>query len=314
VAKVIKGIDVSDVEPSEFKQPTPGLYTMKIVEANYRDTDGKNDIELVLQVVGGEFDGSKLWEYVHLSEASAWKMREMLDAVGLPPKLDLDVTKLENKKVKAKVNGDQYQGEYRARVGRLAPLDASIGGDKEESSEPASEDASDQPWTEEELKGISDDELRDEVKTFELDVKTTGRGWKPKAIAAILEAQGEGGDEDDTNYEEWELADLVSTITEDADLAALLPGIEDNGTVSDDDKEFLAGFLHAADDGVTDEYLAENPWDEEGGEAPDYSEWELPEIKEEITRRGLTLPKGRKPKSAFIAILEKADTEDVFAS
>src|SRR3972149_4940215 len=82
VAKV--KYDVSHVEASQFKQPSPGLYTMKVEEANYRNTDGKNDIELVLVVVGGEFDGAKLWTYVGLSESAEWKMKELADALCLP--------------------------------------------------------------------------------------------------------------------------------------------------------------------------------------------------------------------------------------
>jgi hypothetical protein len=327
VAKVVIPVDVTDVEAKSFQQPTPALYTMVIKEAKHRDEDGKNDIELVLQVEGSEFADSQLWTYVGLTEASQWKMRELLDALGLPPKIELDLQKhLVNKRMKVKVNGDQYQGEYRARVGRFAPLDAAAGA-PEAGPVPVAEDAAapeDEPWTEEDLKALTDDDLKAEVANFDLkDVKTSGRGWKPKAIKAILEAdaaaQGDDAGDEDTNYEAWELKDQVEAILEDDKLKALLPGIEEDDAVSDDDKDFLAGFLHAADDGTIEQYLTENPWDEDGEatkEKPDYSTWSLDELKEDVARRGLKVPTGRGLKPKLVKLLEDNDGEegDPFAS
>jgi Protein of unknown function (DUF669) len=260
--------DNTGVESSQFKQPTPGLYTMKIEEANHRDEEGKNDIELVLVVIGGEFDGAKLWSYVGLSEPAAWKRKEFTDALGMPEKGEIDTNKLVNQKMKVKVNGDQYQGEYRARVGRFAPIDASVG------------ETTDEPEAEETTTG---DEAED--------------------------------------YTTWELGDLVSAINDDEELAAKLPGLtlEGDDAATDEDKDYLVGFLEAADAETIDEYLAENPWEEGGGEEAepvDYSTFSLDEVKEEIGRRGLAVPKGRSPKAKLIKILEDNDKEkdDVFAS
>ena len=257
-------VNVTNVEPSEYKQPTPGLYTAKIEEANLRDEDGKNDIELVLAIQGGEFDKAKLWTYIGLTDASAWKMRELIDALGLPTEIELDTNKhLVNKKLKVKVNGDQWQGEYRARVGRLAPLDATA---VEDPDAPATEEA-------------------------------------PAAEAADAAE----------DYNTWSIEDLVSTIAEDADLLAHTPGINEEGAVGEDDKDWLVGFLEAADDSsdALDAYLAESPWDEDASasqtaEKPDYSTWSVDEIKAEIERRSIDAPK-RAPKSKLIGLLETDD-------
>lgn len=266
--------DNSEVEASNFKQPTPGLYTMTIEEANHRNENGKNDIEIVLVVNGGEFDKSKLWTYVGLSEASAWKFRELTDALGLPAAGELDTNQLVNKKMKVKVIGDQYQGEYRARAGRFAPVDGSA-------------------------------------------VEVVSSGAEPVAEDASAAAEPET----DEPYNTWPLEDLVGAITEDAELSSQLPGLtlEGDDAVTDDDKDYLVGFLEAADAGGLDAYLAENPWDEQGDapeEKVDYSAMSLDEVKEEIARRGLAVPKGRKPKTALIKILEEndAETEDPFKS
>ena len=250
--------DVSHVEASQFKQPTPGLYSMKVEEANYRNADGKNDIELVLVIIGGEFDGAKLWTYVGLSESAEWKMKELTDALGLPEKGELDTNKLIGKKLKVKVNGDQYQGEYRARCGRFAPISATVG--EEPESEPEAE-------------------------------------TEPEA-----EAEAEAAEED--TYDEWEEAELLQVITDDEELTEKYPG------GFDDDKEYLVGFLRAADAGTLEDWLEEN------AASVDYTDWTLDELKEEITRRGLNAPKGRAPKSKLIALLVEDDgtSNDPFES
>lgn len=118
----VKGVD----RGGTFEQPQPGLYEMEIKEANPRLTDGKNDIELVLEITKNNtaFVGSRVWSYVSLGEASQWKLAELTDALGLPEQGDLDTAKLTGKKMKVKVNGDSWNNEYRARAGRFAPLEA----------------------------------------------------------------------------------------------------------------------------------------------------------------------------------------------
>jgi hypothetical protein len=92
VAKIkynVKGVERGG---GNYVQPTPGLYEMEIKEANHRDADGKNDIELVLEITKNneEFAGSRVWTYVGLGEASQWKLAELTDALGLPESGTLD--------------------------------------------------------------------------------------------------------------------------------------------------------------------------------------------------------------------------------
>jgi len=240
--------DNTNVEPSQFKQPTPGLYTARIEECNHRDEDGKNDVEVVLVIDGGEFDNAKLWTYIPLSEQAAWKMLEFTDALGLPKKGTLDTAKAINKKIKVKVSADQWQGEYRARATRLSPLTATP-----EDDEPAEE----------------------------------------------AEVEAEAADEVtvEDEYDSWETEELLAVITEDEDLTASYPGGHD------EDNEWLIGFLRAADADELEEWLAEN------SEAVDYSEWSVDEVKAELERRGLDVPK-RAPKSKLIGLLEANDGDD----
>jgi len=246
VAKV--KYDNTNVEPSQFKQPTPGLYTAKIDEANHRSDDGHNDIEVVFVIDGGEFDGAKVWTYVGLSEASGWKLLELTDALGLPKKGELDTNKIVNKKVKIKINPDQWEGEYRARVGRISPLTATPEDDAEVEAETDSEET----------------------------------------------ATEEASAEEAADYSEWEVAELLEVITDDSALAEKYPG------GYDEDRDYLTGFLEAADANELDEWLAEN------SETVDYTTWDTAELKAELERRGLDVPK-RAPKSKLIGLLEEND-------
>jgi hypothetical protein len=81
--------DVSGVEAGGGgEQPQPGLYKGKIVSVTPRkkksNGDPTNDLEVVVDV-GKEY--SRLWTYIQLDNpASAWKLREFTDALGLPDK------------------------------------------------------------------------------------------------------------------------------------------------------------------------------------------------------------------------------------
>jgi hypothetical protein len=270
----------TDVEPGTFKQPTPGLYTMAITEANHRDENGKNDIEVILEVVGGEFDKAKIWSYVGLSEASAWKFRELTDALGLPPAGELDTNKLIGKKMKVKVNADQWQGEYRARAGRFAPLDA----------------------------GAAAESSNGEVE--EAAPKSSRRTSSTRTKAKPAPEPEPEPEDDAPDYSEWSIEDMLEAINEDETLKAKLPeGFED-------DAEFLADFLAAADE--SDEALQdlldqvegeEGEGEEEDDDTPDYATMSLDELKEEVERRGLKLPKGRVPKPRLIKMLEADDSD-----
>lgn len=118
--------NVKGVERKTFVEPEPGLYEMVIEEAEYRDSDGKNDIKLSLKITenNDKFVGSMVFTYVNLGESSQWKLAELTDALGMPESGEIDTIKMKGKKLKVKVNADSYNGEYRARAGRLAPLEA----------------------------------------------------------------------------------------------------------------------------------------------------------------------------------------------
>lgn len=155
--------DVSGSDPKAAfagggKQATPGVYTVKLkeVKPGFRKGDnGQPDksaprLEVLAEIQDKKFKGSLLYDYISFSEASQWKMDQFLQVLGLAStskrKGSFDTAKVTNKKVKVRVVGDTYNGEYRAKLGSYLP-DDEVDDDGEETEdeegeeeEPAAED------------------------------------------------------------------------------------------------------------------------------------------------------------------------------
>jgi hypothetical protein len=231
VAKVkynVKGVD----RGGNFEQPKPGLYEMEIKEANLRDKDGKNDIELVLEITknNDEHVGARVWSYVGLGDASQWKLAELIDALGLPEGGTLDTVKLVGKKMKVKVSADSWNNEYRARAGRFSPLAAGAEGD--DNDDPDDPDAGNDEAIVLELNDVelstdpefyedwSDDDVFEEVENQSLELKGKAAKNRAKVIEALIakvkeEHAGSGANDepDDGNYDDtdvWSDKDLAA--------------------------------------------------------------------------------------------------------
>lgn len=231
--------DASDVEAGGGGvQADPGLYRGKVVQVTERkkkaDGTAVSDLEVVVDV-GAEF--ARLWTYIPLKAdaPNKWKLREFTDALGLPPKGGIDPKKEVGKAVNVKVVADtDLNGDYRGKIKNLyLPVDAAnlvVAGEASSNGTVAAAEGDYEPWTEEELKGASDEDITATLDELNLtDVAQSGRGWKPKAIAAILEAQ-EAEPEADPETEPEAVAD-----------GALPEGYEDiDDWTADDLKEELA--------------------------------------------------------------------------
>src|SRR4051812_47552498 len=127
--------DVSDVESGGGgEEPQPATYPGHIVSMTHRkernDKTKISDLEVVCDI-GQKY--VRLWTYVKLpddpawnKESHGWKLRELTDALGLPPKGAIDPAKVNKEKpaVLVKVTSDSHRdtGEYRGRVKNLFPI------------------------------------------------------------------------------------------------------------------------------------------------------------------------------------------------
>lgn len=273
----VKGVD----RGGNFEQPQPGLYEMEIKEANHRANDGKNDVELVLEVTkaNDKYSGSRVWTYVNLGESSQWKLAEFTDALGLPETGTLDTDKLKGKKLKVKINSDSYNNEYRARVGRFAPLSAN--GEVEEV-----EAEKDDPDADAENTGGDDEhhvlELNDVELSTDPDYYTD---WSDQDV-----------------FDEIENQDLKLTgkkaKSRDAVIAALIEKVREEHDGPG------AGEAEEDEENAGDEYDDADTWDDKA-------------LAAEYKKRGLTSITGKKNRANVIAALREDDAaandDDPFA-
>lgn len=205
--------DVSEVEPSgdqDFDTPVPkGLYLAKISEMEETESSNGNEmIALTLEIIQGEYKGRLLWDYIVLTDAAAWKLRQFVDAVGLKGKGMIDTNTLTGTKLQVRVK-HETSAEYgtRAKVGALlaVPEDedaADVAADAEE-EEPA--EAGD--YSVEDLEEMDREDLEEVIDSEELDVKFNKRTSDEVLLQRVAEALGVELDEDDDEEDEDEVED-----------------------------------------------------------------------------------------------------------
>lgn len=250
------------------KQASPGVHLFKIVSVRDRSEEGKQDIEVILEVAEGKDKGARVWSYPGLTEATAWKFRQFTDALGLPPKGSLNTAKLVGKPIGGLITEDTWDGEYRARLKTfLDPEKVGESLDEEEGED--LDDVTEDEGDEVDLDALDLDELKELIEEEELDLdadeiigKSKGARAEAKLRAAIQEfydAQEEEGDEDDDedddededgeeSYEDMDLSDLVTlakergiklTVKERKDKQVIIDKLEeaDEADEADDDDE-----------------------------------------------------------------------------
>ena len=151
--------NVKGVERGGRAVVKPGLYTGKIIEVEEGVSKAGNDqLTVHLQIqTKGEFKGVKLRTWIGLAEASAWKLAELVDAIGAKENGTLDqlIKKAKGSVIEFRVEADTYNDQPTSRVGSLFPLDS---GDDEDDDEEDDDDDDDDEEEEEDDEDESDDD------------------------------------------------------------------------------------------------------------------------------------------------------------
>lgn len=315
--------DVSDVEAGGGgEEPQPALYQGNVVLMTKRSklADGKtpvSDLEVIVSV-GEQY--TRMWTYVKLpddpnynKEAHAWKLRELTDALGLPPKGAIDPVKVSKEKpaVGVKVTADTHRdtGDYRGRVKNLFPPSGAAAAETED--EATTESSAEGPYSREEIESWGEDDIKGYAEEIGADGPTSGRGWKTKLIDAIISQQDETADpnegdgpadapalegidqqfldelnEDPAHYAEWT----------DDDVKWMVEGLGIDGNVATSGRGWkakaIAAIIEVAAGGG--EATAEPEATEEAAEVPDdYDDlddsgaqlWSDADLKAEIAER-----------------------------
>jgi hypothetical protein len=325
--------DVTDVPESGGggEQAPVGTYDAKISHCVHRETkkDGSpvDDLEVAFQIINEDESYSWVYTYIGLDEPSAWKMREFTDALSLKAKGKLDPDKMIGKQVRLKVNAGSYDGEYRAKAGRIM---SSSNGDGpsasgEEPDDDATPDADDgfaptreaesdagsyDDWSEEDIKGEFTDRgleisgrktqkamitaLRTDDEEASGDADTTG-DHDASASSGYPDGYTPQRETDEDSYDSWSDDDVEGEFT---DRGLELAGGRGNART----KQLKA--LREDD---------ANPKDGSGGgAADDYDNWDLEQLVTEAKERNLAVPRGKKSEADIIEILRADDGTDPF--
>lgn len=279
--------DVTGVDPGgDFKVPKPGAYSCKIDVIEPKKSQADNDMLEVQYVIteDGEFEGSRLWDYIVLNDSSAWKYRRFLEAVGAvsgkKEKGEINLERLIGKRVLVKVtNEDSDEWGKRARVGSVSKLSkADVDEDEPEDEDEDVEDddeGDEEELTLEDVMSMKKVELKELIADEELGLRVTKQTKLNKLRERVAEALGleDEEDEDDEDIEDEDVEEEDSADEEDAD--------EDDDEEDDED-------------------------DDEVEEVEDYAELSVGDLKAECKERGLSI-KGTK--AALVKRLEKDDDE-----
>lgn len=191
--------DVSGTDPGAAgvgEQPKPGIYTGQIHEIKHRTERGQgkeDDLEVIYRILkdDGKPDGkySRVWDYVGLSAPQTeWKRAQFFEAIGEAgenkregsfnpskhaEKFNDKETGNKGTKVKIRIKGDSYQGEYKGKVAAVLPLSKDApdakgeagGGLFDDEDEPEKTEA---PAGKTEAKGDSEDHTYESVSGMKI--------------------------------------------------------------------------------------------------------------------------------------------------
>lgn len=211
--------DLRDVESSGgFETPPPGLYRAKLAECNVKKSKAGNDmLECIYELSRGDYKGSRVWDYVVLNEASEWKLKQFLEAVGKiagkkSEKGAFDPDEFEDAEVQVRLKHETYNDEPRARVAAVLPLPEDDEDEEEievEDSEDDDDEGADEEYTYEDLEGMDLGELKEVIEEEELGIRVTKKSKVETVLAKVAEAlelEPEEEDEDEEDEDDEDVA------------------------------------------------------------------------------------------------------------
>lgn len=117
-------VDMTGVE--SYSRCPEGQFPAKLVKLEECTIQGSGDdgLKAKFEVTSGSGKGSNVFETFSLGEKALWKLKMMLEAMGLKAsgKMTLDLDKLEGKSVGIEVVHDEYNGRKQAKIAQYLKL------------------------------------------------------------------------------------------------------------------------------------------------------------------------------------------------
>ena len=212
-------VDMTGVE--SYSRCPEGQFPAKLVQLEECTIQGSGDdgLKAKFEVTGGSGKGSNVFETFSLSEKALWKLKMLLEAIGMKAsgKMTLDLDKLEGKSVGIEVVHDEYNGRKQAKIAQYLKLseledtetDEDDEDDEDEDEEPVKKPAKKapnkkskkQPEPEEDDEDEEEDEDDEDKEEEKPAPKKSSK--KAPAKAAKKPAKKSKKDEDD-DEDDWE--------------------------------------------------------------------------------------------------------------
>lgn len=117
-------VDMTGVE--SYSRCPEGQFPAKLVKLEECSIQGSGDdgLKAKFEVTSGSGKGSNVFETFSLAEKALWKLKMMLEAMGMKAvgKMTLDLDKLEGKSVGIEVVHDEYNGRKQAKIAQYLKL------------------------------------------------------------------------------------------------------------------------------------------------------------------------------------------------
>ena len=129
-------VDFTGVEA--FNKPAEGTHKAKLVKIEETSSQGGNDMfKATFEVVSGPSKGCKVIENYPLVDTALWKLKSLLQAIGLKAegRVQVDLDKMEGKTLEIVVVYEEYQGQDRARISETRKLVSKEESDDEDDDE-----------------------------------------------------------------------------------------------------------------------------------------------------------------------------------
>lgn len=224
MAKRTKKAGVLSVDFSNVKEGGGGVrmpendYHLKIASVKEDISEKSGNPMLVIQFgfvdkKAAKKAGGTIRENFVLQEKSLWKLRDLLEAVGVKvPKrtVQIPIKKLVGKELGGTIVDDEpYNGRIKSKIADYMTLDDfESGAVDDEDEEDLDDDTDDDDDDEADLDGMDRSELKAYIKEQELDV-TVKRSMSDDDIReAIQEEEGDDEDSDDDDDDDEDIEDL----------------------------------------------------------------------------------------------------------
>jgi len=180
-------VDMTGVESSGRVGEGPNLLTVEGVSVE----EGPNGDYLNWTFKAST--GGKVWENTSLTPQSLWKLRGLLEALGLEVPdgtLDLDLEEYVGLELGAEIEHEVYQGKKKGVIVDMFPADQVEGGGESEGDEGGDSGSGTDP--EFDLEELEDDDLRSLAIEMKLTTKVKAKKLKTtKKLLALFEDEAE---------------------------------------------------------------------------------------------------------------------------